>query len=63
MNASPPDGDVPPDIWPLVRAFPDIADTLAAQARSLAPARPESAARALAALGVHPALEQPQEKA
>ncbi|MEU6144982.1 EboA domain-containing protein [Streptomyces sp. NPDC047081] len=55
--------DVPPDIWPLVRAFPDIADTLAAQARSLAPTRPASAARALAALGAGPAAEQLQEQA
>ncbi|MFK0287505.1 EboA domain-containing protein [Streptomyces sp. NPDC090499] len=43
--------EVPQDVWPLVRPHHDIADTLAARARALAPTRPEAATRALAALG------------
>ncbi|MFF3328209.1 EboA domain-containing protein [Streptomyces sp. NPDC002888] len=43
--------DVPADVWPLVRAFPAVATTLATRARDLAPTRPEAATRALAALG------------
>ena len=43
--------EVPPDVWPVVRAFPAVANTLAARARDLAPARGEAAAHALAALG------------
>ncbi|MET7477025.1 EboA domain-containing protein [Streptomyces sp. NPDC005648] len=53
---------VPTDVWPLVRRFPDIADTLATRARSLAPTRPEAVARALAALGEGPAGTPPQEE-
>ncbi|MFG2126247.1 EboA domain-containing protein [Streptomyces sp. NPDC048751] len=52
--------DVPPDVWPLVRAFPAVATTLATRARDLAPTRPEAAARALAALAVP---EKPKEEA
>ncbi|MEV5953870.1 EboA domain-containing protein [Streptomyces sp. NPDC051987] len=52
---------VPTDVWPLVRRFPDLADTLATQARLLAPTRPEAVARALTALGEGPAGTPSQE--
>ncbi|GKQ35923.1 EboA domain-containing protein [Streptomyces sp. A012304] len=51
--------DVPSDVWPLVRAFPEVADTVATRARLLAPTRPEAAARALAAVGAAPELPAP----
>ncbi|MFF7981545.1 EboA domain-containing protein [Streptomyces sp. NPDC007901] len=50
--------EVPQDVWPLVRPHRDIADTLAARARALAPTRPEAVTRALAALGAAAPLEE-----
>lgn len=50
--------EVPPDIWPLLRPYPDIADILAARARALAPTRPEATTRALAALGAAAPIEE-----
>ncbi|MER6128057.1 EboA domain-containing protein [Streptomyces sp. NPDC001795] len=42
--------DVPPDIWPVVRPFPAVADAFATRAHSVAPTRRAAAESALAAL-------------
>ncbi|MGW0822699.1 EboA domain-containing protein [Streptomyces sp. NPDC002845] len=53
--------DVPADIWPVVRAFPTVAEKLTAETRSAVPARREAAERALRALTEAAPLQEPHD--
>ncbi|MFJ8111885.1 EboA domain-containing protein [Streptomyces sp. NPDC096132] len=54
---------VPADVWPLVAAFEEVADLLAARARLLATDRPDAAADALTALAAAQRPAPTQEEA